>query len=299
MKNKLKNKFVAGWLCLLLAFALLLIPTFLRDKDFSVNFIDVGQGDSILVSFDGHHALIDGGGSPYNVTDVGEYVVLPYLRSLGINHLDYCISTHPDADHIGGLLAVIDQMPVDTLVVFDNYGENQLYDKLLSLAEARGVNVDFAAKGDVFTLAEQVRLNILSPDVGEVFDEDSSNDGSLVTLVSYEDFDVLLTGDLQGENQRELLNWDIDFSEIEVLQMPHHGSKNSYDEDWYNMFSPEAVAISVGKDNSYGHPDAKIIDYWQNRGVTVLRTDEDGALLIKTDGKEGIYRTYRTDESRC
>ena len=298
MKNKLKNKFVAGWLCLLLAFALLLIPTFLRDKDFSVNFIDVGQGDSILVSFDGRHALIDGGGSPYNVTAVGEYVVLPYLRSLGINHLDYCISTHPDADHIGGLLAVIDQMPVDTLVVFENYGENQLYDKLLALADARGVNVDFAAKGDVFTLAEQVQLNILSPDFGEAFDKDSSNDGSLVTLVSYEDFDVLLTGDLQGDNQRELLNWDLDFTEIEVLQMPHHGSKNSYDQVWYDAFSPEAVVISVGKDNSYGHPDAKIIEYWQNRGVAVLRTDEDGALLIKTDGKEGIYRTYRTDESR-
>lgn len=287
-----RRKGAVGLLCLALAFVVLLLPTFIREDDFSVNFIDVGQGDCILVSYDGHYALIDGGGSPYNVTDIGEYVVLPYLRALGIDELDYCINTHPDADHIGGLLAVADQLQVDNLLLHQQYGENDLQARLLALAESRQVQVDFADAGDVFWLGDKVKLTVLSPEAEEDFADGDVNDGSVVTLVSYGDFDVLLTGDLQGDNQQELLACDVDWSEIEVLQIPHHGSRNSYDEEWYGEFAPEAVAISVGKDNSYGHPYQEVVKYWQNRGAQVWRTDIDGSLMITSDGKSGRYRGY-------
>lgn len=291
MKKINRHKLPFGVLCLALAFAVLLLPTFCRNEEFAVNFIDVGQGDSILIGYDGHYALIDGGGSPFNVTDTGEYVVLPYLRSLGIGKLDYCINTHPDADHIGGLLAVIDQLPVEHLVLHRNYGGNELQARLLALADERQVNVDFARVGDVLTLGDKVRITVVAPNADLDFAEDV-NEGSVVTLVSYEDFDVLLTGDLQGEGQQKLLSSDLDFAEIEVLQIPHHGSRNSYDEDWYAEFAPEAVAVSVGKDNSYGHPDQEIVEYWQRRGVQVWRTDMDGSLVITSDGKSGQYRSY-------
>ena len=289
------HKLASGLACLLLAFVVLLIPTFTRDEDFMVNFIDVGQGDSILVGCNGHYALIDAGGSPYDATSVGEYVVLPYLKSMGIAKLDYCFGTHPDADHMGGLLAVADQMTVVNLVVYENYPDNTLFKQMLSLADANEINVDYAVKGDVFYLGDEkdsVKIEVLSPDYGEVFGEDDTNAGSLVLLVSYEDFDVLLTGDVEGLKQMELLNSDIDLGQIEVVQMPHHGSSNSYNENWYNAFNPEAIIISVGKDNNYGHPYSPIISYWQNRGVEVFRTDMDGSVMIKTDGSSGIYGTY-------
>lgn len=291
VKSINKHKLVSGFLCLVLAFVVLLLPTLGRNEEFMVNFIDVGQGDSILIGYDGHYALVDGGGSPFNVTDTGEYVVLPYLRTLGIGKLDYCINTHPDADHIGGLLAVVDQLPVDNLVLHRDYGDNELQARLLALASARQVAVDFVEVGDVLTLGDEVTLRVIAPRADEDFAEDV-NEGSVVTLVSYGDFDLLLTGDLQGEGQQRLLSSGVDFDQIEVLQIPHHGSRNSYDEDWYAEFAPEAVAVSVGKDNSYGHPDQEIVEYWQRRGVQVWRTDMDGSLVITSDGKSGRYRSY-------
>jgi competence protein ComEC len=122
----MKKNFYYGLVCLALAIIVVLLPTFWRQNDFFVNYIDVGQGDSILIGHDEHYALIDGGGNAMSVTDTGEYVVVPYLKSLGINHLDYCINTHPDADHIGGLFAVVDQLEVGNVVVYENYEENLL-----------------------------------------------------------------------------------------------------------------------------------------------------------------------------
>lgn len=289
------HKLTFGLLGLVLAFVVLLIPTFTRNNDFTVNFIDVGQGDSILIGCHGHFALADGGGSPYDAVSVGEYTVLPYLRNYGISSLDYCFGTHPDADHMGGLLAVADQMKVDNLVVYENYPDNTLFGKLKALAKAKNINIEYAAKGDVFRLGSNTdfaEIRVLSPKDGESFGEGETNEGSLVLLVSYKDFDVLLTGDIEGEKQTELLNCGIDFTQTEVLQIPHHGSSNSYNEAWYNAFEPQAVIISVGKDNGYGHPYAPIISYWQNRGVCVYRTDIDGSVKITAEGSIGIYETY-------
>lgn len=281
-----------GLLCLVLALAVLLIPTLVKDKAFSVNYIDVGQGDSILIGYDGHYALVDGGGSTMNVTDTGEYVVVPYLKALGVSRLDYCINTHPDADHIGGLFAVVDQLKVKKLAMHENYGENMLQKQLLALCKNRGVDVEYVGSGSVFTLGDEVTVKVLSPDKDTVYGEDNVNEGSLVLKVSYEDFDVLLTGDLQGNEQRELLRCGEDFADIEVLHIPHHGSKNSYDEKWYGAFQPEAVVISVGRDNAYGHPYSEITSYWQHMGVKVWRTDIDGSVKITADEDGIFYETY-------
>ncbi len=292
-----KRKFWLGLCCLLAAFAVLLLPTFVKDKDFFVNYIDVGQGDSILIGYDGHYALVDGGGSTMNVTDKGQYVVMPYLKALGINRLDYCINTHPDADHIGGLFAVVDQLKVDNLAMHKDYGDNTLQKQLLALAENRNVNVDYLGSGDVIDLGGKVTVKVIAPDYDTAFTSDNVNEGSLVLKVSYGDFDILLDGDLQGDEQTELLARDEDWSQIEVLHIPHHGSKNSFDENWYAAFSPQAVMISVGKDNSYGHPYSDIIAYWQNRGVKVFRTDIDGSVKITSDGKTGEFQTYAEQEA--
>ena len=291
--EKLKNKKLwLGICCLLAALAVLLIPALFKDKNFFVNYIDVGQGDSILIGCGGHYALVDGGGSTMNVTDKGQYVVVPYLKALGISHLDYCINTHPDADHIGGLFAVVDQMKVDNLGLHRDYGDNTLQKQLVTLAENRRTKVDYLGADDEIDLGGRVTVKVIAPEADKAFTAENVNEGSLVLRVTYGEFDVLLDGDLQGAEQKELLKRNEDWSEIEVLHIPHHGSKNSFDENWYGAFSPEAVMISVGKDNSYGHPYSEITAYWQNRGVKVFRTDIDGSVKITSDGKKGNYRTY-------
>lgn len=288
----MKKNFYYGLVCLALAIIVVLLPTFWRQNDFFVNYIDVGQGDSILIGHDEHYALIDGGGNAMSVTNTGEYVVVPYLKSLGINHLDYCINTHPDADHIGGLFAVVDQLEVGNVVVYENYEENLLQKQFLSLAEYRNSPVTYVSRGDVLQLTDDVSIKILSPYQDAFYSEDDVNEGSLVMVVSYKDFDILLTGDVQGYEQIALTKGDNDLSDIDVLHIPHHGSKNSYNEKWYDAFDPDAVMISVGKDNSYGHPDPDIISYWQNRDVKVFRTDIDGSIKIEYDGKNIFYDTY-------
>lgn len=282
-----------GVMLLILSLVVLLIPTFHRDSAFFVQYIDVGQGDSILIGMDGHYALIDGGGSTMSVTDTGQYVVVPYLKSLGISRLDYCFNTHPDADHIGGLFAVLDQIEVDEVVSHRDYGENHLQKQFLALAENRETQVHFAEAGEVFPLGDQVTITVLAPAMNAAFTEETLNNGSLALLVSYKDFDVLLTGDVQGEEQMALLDTINAAGDVEVLHIPHHGSKNSYQETWYDAFSPEAVMISVGKENSYGHPYPKITAYWQGRGVKVYRTDMDGSVRITSDGTTGNYETFR------
>jgi len=293
-----KNKLLAV-LCLLTALGLLLLPGYFdklgQSRGLAVLGFDVGQGDAVLVSADGCHVLIDAGGRPANVTGAAEYVVIPYLKARGIGRLDMVFNTHPDIDHIGGIFAVLDEIEVDCLAVFNGYPENDNHEQLLRLAADKRVPVLPVAAGDVFTFSENFSIKVLAPAAGESFAGDMVNNGSLVLQISYQDFDVLLTGDLQGEQLRTAVA-ALDCADIEVLQLPHHGSRNSYDEEWYANFAPEAVFISVGRDNSYGHPDAEVVDYWRRRGVAVWRTDLHGACLItyKNGGVE--YSAVRTPE---
>ena len=291
---KAKKWLIAGLAFILLAVILLFLPVYGKNQEFRITWLDVGQGDAILLTYANQTVLIDGGGSPTNLTGKGEYVVAPYLRSLGIDTLDYVISSHPDADHIGGLFAVLDQIRVEKLLLFPHVKEVAVQEQLLLLAENRGVPVESIFAGKTITLGDAVQIKVLAPTESEQFGEETTNEGSLVLKISYGDLAILTCGDLQGEEQMALLQKvdPAELAEIDILQMPHHGSRNSYDQRWYQAFQPEAVIISVGKYNSYGHPDGKIIDYWQKRGAKVFRTDLDGAIRITSDGKTIEYETY-------
>lgn len=283
--NKLVGRFGDGiyrllaGLCLLGALLVLLLPWGRPRYDFTLTFLDVGQGDAIVISADGCNVLVDGGGLPADAVGMAERVVLPYLKANGIERLDLVVNSHPDNDHIGGLFAVIDTFRVDKLAVFAGYGENELQEQLLALAAGREVAVQPLAAGDKLVLSDSFSIEVTWPKAGAEFGLDSVNGGSLVLHIKYDDFDVLLTGDLAGEGLY-LSSAGLEQDGIEVLQLPHHGSGNSYDEAWYEQFAPLAVLISVGRDNVYGHPGAQVVEYWQERAVPVLRTDELGAFRV-------------------
>jgi competence protein ComEC len=252
-------KFIAVC-CLVLAVACLIVPTHRQiTGDCEVTFLDVGQGDSIFISADGYNVLIDAGGLPTDSTAMAENVVIPYLKSLGVSKLDVVFNTHPDNDHIGGIFAVLDEIDVDYLALYEGYAKNKKQNQLLKLAEQDNVTVLAVAAGEEFN-------------------------GSLVLHISYQDFDILTTGDLVGDDMMNAIK-NLDCDDIEILQLPHHGSKYSYNEDWYAEFDPEAVMISVGIDNDYGHPGQKVINYWENRNVAIYRTDLCGSC--KATYKDG------------
>lgn len=273
-----RYRLLAG-LCVLGALLVLLLPWGRPRYDFTLTFLDVGQGDAVVISADGCNVLVDGGGLPADAVGMAERVVLPYLKANGVDKLDLVVNSHPDNDHIGGLFAVIDSFRVDKLAVFGGYGENELQEQLLALAADRGVAVCRLAAGDKLTLSERFSIEVIWPEAGAEFDVDSVNDGSLVLHVKYDDFDALLTGDLAGEGL-SLSGAGLACGDVEVLQLPHHGSRNSYDEAWYERFAPLAVLISVGRDNVYGHPGEQVVEYWRERAVPVLRTDEPGAFRV-------------------
>lgn len=281
-KNNLRYRLLAA-LCLLGALLVLVLPSAGPHYDFVLTFLDVGQGDGILITADGCNILVDGGGSPVNAAGKGERVILPYLKSQGIDRLDLVINSHPDSDHIGGLFAVIDACKVDKLAVFGGYTENKLQKQLLELAETKNIEVGYLAAGDRLEFSEAFSIEVLWPAAASSFAESETNAGSLALHVEYKDgdsdFDVLLTGDLEGEGQLGSTA-GLDCADIEVLQLPHHGSPKNYNEDWYGRFAPLYVLISVGRDNAYGHPGEQVVAYWQEQGVPVLRTDRAGALRV-------------------
>lgn len=277
-------------IALTLAFSLLpgLWQSLSRDDEVLAEavFIDVGQGDAALImDNEGLTVLIDGGGG-YTEGAVGEYILLPYLKSRGITDIDVMISSHPDRDHTDGLLSVLENMPVGALFYAGCHDDHQLQRELLSAAAANGAELIEAAAGDGYRLGHTLQLHFYHPPDGYLPEDD--NEASLVCELSCGETDILFTGDAGGPLLRELAQrYDI---ETEIIKLPHHGAKGGYDEDFYAMTNAETAIISVGADNSYGHPAPVVVEYWQEQGA-LYRTDRQGAitLLLQKRGYQALY----------
>lgn len=252
----------------------------------TVTFLDVGQGDAIFVrSPAGRTCLIDGGGRPNEIGDsVGEQVVVPFLKSLGVGKIDLMILTHPHDDHMKGLLTVLEELEVDRLVFAKNFLKSPEIRPLSDLVLKKQVPLLPATKGQEIIIDRGVKLIIIGPwEKTTVVRDDEANDNSLITKLTYGDISFLLTGD--GEMAELLSLLDYPNLEAQVLKLPHHGSKTSFFTDFYDLVAPQAVVISVGK-NSFGHPARDIISYWSEKNIPVYRTDRAGAITFSTDGQE-------------
>lgn len=258
-----------------------------------VHFLDVGQGDSILVRFPGGQTmLVDAGGrpgEPEEARQVGDAVVVPYLHRLGINKLDALVVTHPHDDHAGGVPAVVDKLSVRALVLSRGPG----YDDLLSQLESKRVPVYRVGAGQMLRLDNRVEVLVLGPgNDAEVLRKNNLNDNSLVLRLEYGDVSFLLTGDIEEQAQRQLLGGGAELRS-DVLKVPHHGSR-FYEPRFYQAVSPAYAVIQVGERNRFGHPAQKAVETLVSSGARVLRTDMDGAVLFISDGRELEIRTVKT-----
>lgn len=292
----------------------------LESGDLEIVFLDVGQGDSIFISTpDGRHLLIDGGGNAgvgenglegdKEGYEPGRDTVLPYLRHRGIDRLDVIINTHPHSDHIGGIPAVLEEIPVGMVLLPPSASEGEksgdkgnVSEERASLAAVqylcvqKGVPWQEARGGMRLAWDSPVQIEIIHPHLLLQGTHSDANNNSLVVRVKYGSFSCLLPGDLEVEGMQELLTSGQDLH-TQVLKLPHHGSRYSFDAAFAERVQPQAVVVSVGR-NSFGHPDKAVLDFWQQRGVFLYRTDRQGAITLQSDGKTYSLKGYLPPDRR-
>ncbi len=246
-----------------------------------VVFLDVGQGDSILIKTPrGKFILLDGGGSYYYA--VGQKKVVPYLHHRGVRELFMIINSHPDGDHLQGLMETASQIPFRYAAVPETLIDAGEYEELKTIAQTKGAAVVTAAAGQHINIEEGLDLEVLYPPTG--LDTEEYNNQSLVLRCEFGEFSLILPGDLEQEGLQHIAeNGSLEATLL--VKVPHHGSRDSLSEEFYDELNPYAAVISVGKNNLYGHPSQELLDYLQKQGIRVLRTDHNGAISIESDGK--------------
>ena len=257
-----------------------------EENGFAVHYIDVGQADSALVLCGDQAMLIDGG----NTEDSN--VVVAYLKKQNVDHLDYVICTHAHEDHVGGLSGPLSVMPADEIYAPKTGASSKAYQNFLKKAEEQKKEIIHPKAGDKFTLGSS-SVQILGP-VNE--DGADINNTSIVLKITYGDTAFLFTGDAEREEEQEILSCHYDLK-ADVLKVGHHGSKNSTTYPFLREVMPEYAVISVGRDNSYGHPTEEALSRLQDAGATILRTDLLGDIIITSDGHEVQTENVKTPSS--
>ena len=258
--------------------------------------LDVGQGDATFVRFpDNRTMLIDGGvrRSYYNKKkqrqvdyDVGERVLEPYFDFHGIRTLDMVVLTHPDIDHGGGLGYILENFEVGRVIgVTDMQLDSQTHRQLHAIVKANGIPYSFPYAGKI-DLTPIATLNLLHPiDAAstDLFDQDK-NDDSLVIKLTYGEVDILFTGDIGKSAESRLIASGQDLRS-EILKVPHHGSRTSSSAPFIDAVQPRYAIFSLGQSSQYQFPNSDVVARYRERGCVQLRTDELGAITLRTDGK--------------
>lgn len=240
-----------------------------------VYFLDVGQGDSIvIIASTGEVVMIDSGPD--------ENLILGKLRELKVSHIDLLIATHPHADHISGMDRIIEKYKPRAFLDIGIPHTTRAYEKLILAVKKSSVKYYQATERKINL--SPMRFNVLPP--ADPFIENSRlNNNSAVIRLDYGEVSFLFTGDIENEREIQLLRKARDQLKVDILKVPHHGSLKGNSDDFIQAVSPKIAIISCGKDNQYGYPHLETINTLENAGVKIYRTDINGTVLIQTDGK--------------
>lgn len=249
-----------------------------ENQELEVHFIDVGQGDAILIRTPmDENILIDAGGND------DEERIVDYLRSQGVASLKAVVGTHPHEDHIGGLDKVIDQFSVEKVYMPKVIHDTKTFEDVLDAIDRRGLKITRAVSGEKLEI-QGVQGLFLAP-VADKYKE--LNNYSAVIRLQYKDTVFLFTGDAEALAEEEILSSvPRSLLKADVLKVGHHGSYSSTSAPFLEAVSPSYAVIQLGKDNKYGHPHRETMDSLENKGIQVLRMDTDGTVVFKSDGQK-------------
>lgn len=243
------------------------------DTELVVTFLDVGEGNAVLVEQDGRYMLIDGGDREF------ASFVVSYLKDAGVQELEYVIASHYDADHLNGVVGALNVFPCQRLLAADYTTDTKVYESFCEVVEEQDITLVYPAMGEQYTFGD-ARFTIVCPDA---YDYDEPNDNSIGIRLEYGNTSFLICGDAGIEVEEMMLSSGLTL-DSDVYLASHHGSEYSSSYAFLQAVSPEVVVISVGADNSYGHPTKRVLDDIAAVGADVYRTDELGTIRLISDG---------------
>lgn len=268
----------------------LLVPV--RSQALQICFLDVGQGDGVCMRKGSFTVLVDGGST--DEAELGAFFLEPYLKSQGITTIDYAFVSHGDADHISGLVYLLEESREITIknLVLPILGKGEeSCRKLDALAQKKGVSVNWMATGDYLEAAD-VKIRCLYPAGTDPAAD--RNEQSVVLRVDYGDFGMLLTGDMSEAGETALLQRNrASLAGISILKLAHHGSRFSNSEEWLRTIRPRFAVGSYGTENRYGHPHHEVLERLEAEGIPMSGTAENGAITYRTDGRQIRWSTFR------
>jgi len=273
------------------------------NRQLEVFFLDVGQGDSIIISSPtGRTVLIDGGSHSQGGAELARQVILPALYRRGITRLDGLILTHPHDDHVGALAEVIEQVPVGMILEGEQASSLPAYRQFRQIAKARDIPVTQAHPGQIFNLGQGITGEVLHPQAFFLAGtNDDENNNSVVLRLTYGKASFIFCGDLQQEGEESLLLAQPVVTSA-VLKVGHHGSLDATSAAFLEAVKPKWAIISVGAGNSFGHPHQDTLQRLAAAQTKVLRTDQDGMITARTDGQVlkliwGRGKSFRQEEN--
>jgi len=265
------------------------------DGRLHIDYLDVGQGDSIFVTFpNGETLLVDGGGKPNygesseafrpDARTIGEAVVSQVLWYKGYSHVDHILATHSDADHIQGLNDVARNFTVGDAIFGRTPMRNENFASLADILTRHRVPVEVMSRGDAFDIGG-AHVEVLNPTATDDVDAPYDNNHCLVLRIAYGSRSFLLTGDIERQTEADMLlnNAILD---SDIVKVPHHGSRTSSTPAFVAATHPQYAVISVGRHSTFGHPHPDVVQRWQDAGVRVMTTGENGMVSASTNGQD-------------
>lgn len=266
-------------LLILISMILIKIP-----KELKINFIDVGQGDSCLITTpQNKKVIVDSGGS--ESYDVGKNVLLPYLLNKRITKIDYIMISHFDTDHCKGFEYVLENIKVKNVIISKQSETSENFKQIIKIIRKKRINLIVVQKGSKIKIDNFTTVDIISPQSENI--ADNMNDNSIVAKFEAYNFSILFTGDASEKIEKELIKEKINLKS-DILKVSHHGSKTGTNEEFLKSVKPKIALIGVGENNKFGHPTEDVIKRLTENKVKIYRTDTDGEISIKIKKNKNI-----------